>query len=69
MEHRNWTCPKCSRREFEVSEVRTEGGALSAMFDVSTNRFSALTCASCSYTEFYRTRAHGIDQVLDFMVG
>ena len=69
MQHENWSCPKCEHRSFETNQMRAEGGLLSSMFDVATNRFTALSCSRCGYTELYRTNQQGIDKVLDLMVG
>lgn len=69
MQHDNWACEKCGNREFETNQMRAEGGVLSAMFDVSTNRFTVLSCTRCGYCELYRLRRDGLEQALDFIVG
>ena len=66
MQHGNWKCPKCGSGTFEVSDVRTSGGALASIFDIENRKFSAVTCERCSYTELYRTDPGGIEKVLDF---
>jgi predicted nucleic-acid-binding Zn-ribbon protein len=66
MQHAKWRCPKCEHDQFETGEMRAEGGVLSAVFDVSTNKYSAVTCSRCSYTEFYRSSAGSLGQVFDF---
>ena len=68
MEHANWRCPKCDHDRFETGEMRAEGGALSAIFDVSTNTYSTVTCARCTYTELYRATAGSLDNVFDLFV-
>lgn len=68
MTHENWSCPRCGHDEFEVDEVRTEGGMLSAVFDVSTRSFTAVICARCHYAELYRTSANKLQSVFDFFV-
>ena len=66
MTHDGWACPKCGHEEFDVDEVRTAGGAVSAIFDLSNKKFTSVTCSRCRYTEFYRTSSSNLEQVLDF---
>lgn len=66
MQHQNWQCVKCGRREFEVDEFRATGGILSKIFDVQSKRFTTVSCENCSYTEIYRTRSSTLGSVLDF---
>lgn len=63
-----YQCAKCSSTDFRRDEIRTEGGMLSAMFDVSTNRFTAVSCTRCGYTELYRTDVSGAGKLFDFLV-
>jgi predicted nucleic-acid-binding Zn-ribbon protein len=49
-----YTCVKCGGSAAETGQIRTSGGALSAMFDVSSERFTYVSCARCGYTEFWR---------------
>lgn len=48
--------------------MRAEGGILSAAFDVSTNRFIAVSCEGCGFTELYRTNAGTGSKIFDFLV-
>lgn len=66
MEHRNWLCPKCGNREFEVDQFRATGGILSKIFDVQNKRFQTVTCARCTYTEVYRTESSLLGSIFDF---
>jgi predicted nucleic-acid-binding Zn-ribbon protein len=36
------------------STIATTGTGLTRLFDVQSNRFSAVSCTNCGYTEFYR---------------
>ncbi|MBT8142991.1 MAG: zinc ribbon domain-containing protein [Gammaproteobacteria bacterium] len=67
MQHRNWDCPKCRNREFDVEEVRTTGGIFSRIFDIQNRKFVAVTCTNCTYTELYKSRSSKIGNVLDFL--
>jgi len=62
-----YKCPKCGGNEALVDEIRTTGGAMSALFDVQNRRFTAVTCQKCSYTEFFRVSRDKITEVFDFL--
>lgn len=62
---RNYRCPKCSNHRCKVGEMRAAGGFWSKIFDVQGSRFSAVTCANCSYTEFYKTDTSMLGNVFD----
>ena len=64
----SYTCVKCGGADYTRSEMRTEGGLLSAAFDVSTRRFTAVSCNRCGYTELYRTDASAGSRIFDFLV-
>jgi uncharacterized protein len=64
----SYTCTKCGGTEYTRSEMRTEGGLLSAAFDISTNRFTAVSCERCGFTELYRTSASAGSTIFDFLV-
>ena len=67
MQH--YQCPKCSGTRYDSREMRAEGGFWSAAFDVSTNRFTAVSCTACGYTELYRTDVSGGSKLFDFLSG
>lgn len=64
----SFTCTKCGGTEYSRNEMRAEGGILSAAFDVSTNRFTAVSCENYGFTELYRTNASAGSKIFDFMV-
>ena len=66
MQHRNYECPKCHNKTYKVGQMRATGGTLSKIFDVQTEKFTAVTCERCTYTEFYKTKTSGISNVFDF---
>jgi predicted nucleic-acid-binding Zn-ribbon protein len=69
MRHRSWHCVKCGNEEFEPSEFRATGGAISKFFDVQNKRFTTVSCTNCQYTEIYRTRQSTLGSILDFFAG
>ncbi|PYZ02629.1 hypothetical protein C8039_02555 [Halogeometricum sp. wsp3] len=42
-----------------MDSIATTGGGLSKIFDVQTNQFQVVTCASCGYSELYRKKSSG----------
>ena len=63
----DFACSKCGGSEYSRKEMRAEGGFLSAAFDVSTNRFVAVSCKRCGFTELYRKDIAGAAKVFDFL--
>lgn len=63
-----FTCTKCGGTKYSRDEMRTEGGLLSAAFDVSTNRFIAVSCEKCGFTELYRDNPGTGSKIFDFLV-
>ena len=64
----DYICPKCNGTDYQKGEIRTEGGWLSAAFDVSTHRFIAVTCQHCGYTDLYRKDIGTGSKVFDFLM-
>lgn len=64
----SFTCTKCGGTEFSRNEMRAEGGVLSAAFDIATNKFTAVSCEACGFTELYRTNAGTGSKIFDFLV-
>ena len=67
-EHENWSCPKCGNLVFDSSEIRVAGGFWAKIFDVQNRRFTAVTCARCGYTEFYRGESSTLGDIFDFFI-
>jgi predicted nucleic-acid-binding Zn-ribbon protein len=62
-------CPKCGHDEADVGSISTTGGGLSKMFDIQTNKFRAVSCTNCGYTEFYRADRSGGSDLVDVFLG
>ena len=62
----NYTCPKCGSRQYKVGEMRATGGFLTKILDIQSEKFSYVTCARCTYTEFYKRPTSGLSNVFDF---
>lgn len=64
-----YSCAKCGGSAAETGQIRTAGGALSAMFDVASEKFTYVSCARCGYTEFWRGELGAGDVAADLVVG
>ena len=64
-----YQCMKCGHEAYEVSEIRASGGFLSSLFDVQNRIYTAVTCRSCCYTEFYKGNSSHLANVTDFLLG
>ena len=65
----NWVCPKCGNRSYNTSVMQATGGTLSKLFDVQTQKFTAVTCNNCRYTEFYKADTNELENIFDLLIG
>ncbi|MGQ8338457.1 zinc ribbon domain-containing protein [Sunxiuqinia sp. A32] len=64
-----YQCPKCGGRKPGVDEIRTTGSGFTKYFNIQNRKFTAISCSSCGFTEFYRGgRSGGASNVLDFII-
>jgi predicted nucleic-acid-binding Zn-ribbon protein len=62
-------CPKGGHDEADVGGVAMTSDGLGKFFDIQSNKFKAVSCTNCGYTEFYRAdRSRGSD-VVDVFLG
>lgn len=62
----SYKCPKCSNNRYEIGEMRATGGFWSKIFDVQGQKFTAVTCTQCKYTEFFKTDSSMLGNIFDF---
>ncbi|MEM8884977.1 MAG: zinc ribbon domain-containing protein [Planctomycetota bacterium] len=66
-------CPKCNERGATTKRIATTGTGLSKLFDIQHNRFIAVTCRSCGFTELYNPdvleKKSRVSDVLDVIFG
>lgn len=68
MNQKSYTCPKCGNRKAEIDQIRTTGAGFTRYFNIQNRKFTAVTCARCGFTEFYRKGGtSGGSNVLDFL--
>ncbi len=61
----NFKCSKCNSTSCQTSVVSTAGGFLSKVFDVQHNKFTAVTCDRCKYTELYKADSSMLGNIFD----
>ena len=66
---REYICPKCGHREYEVGEFRAAGGFLSKLFDVQSKKFTTVTCTQCRYVEIYQAESSMVGNIFDLFTG
>lgn len=69
MNQDGYRCPKCACRDYEATNVAMTGSGLAKVFDIQNNKFSAVTCANCKYTEFYKVPTSALSNVFDVLFG
>ncbi len=70
---RRFVCAKCRRQGGRVKRFAATGTGLSRLFNVQHNKFVAVSCTNCGYTELYNPqilerKGVGMD-VLDLLFG
>ncbi len=48
-----FVCGKCENRGGFVKRIAATGTGFSKMFDIQHNKFIAVSCGNCGYTELY----------------
>ena len=49
----SFACQKCGGEQYVLSEFRGSTGGFTAFMNLDLGIFTAVTCRSCGYTEFY----------------
>lgn len=66
MEYRNYQCPKCNNRTYQVDQMQATGGTFSKLFNIQNKKFTSVTCERCTYTEFYKGSTSSLGNIFDF---
>jgi uncharacterized protein len=68
-----FVCAKCRTPGGTVKRIAATGTGISRLFDVQHNRFIAVSCTHCGFTELYNPRVLGdrenLSDVLDVLFG
>ena len=67
MEKKTWHCTKCKNMQYEEDIVTMTGKSWSRFMNIQNRKFTAITCAKCQYTEFYKGTSKGWESVVDFL--
>jgi predicted nucleic-acid-binding Zn-ribbon protein len=66
MQHRNYECPKCHNRAYNVDQMQATGGLFTKLFNIQNKKFTSVTCTKCTYTEFYKSKTGALSNIFDF---
>ncbi|MGM0611907.1 MAG: zinc ribbon domain-containing protein [Bacteroidota bacterium] len=66
---KQYICPKCGNRNYELDSFAATGGGFAKLFDVQNKRFTTITCTQCKYTEIYKGSTSKMSNILDFLAG
>ncbi|PTX52216.1 hypothetical protein C8P63_13132 [Melghirimyces profundicolus] len=69
MSQRSRGCPKCGSTDAETGKIATTGSGISRILDWQNNEFHVVSCKSCGYSEFYRTKGSTGTKLLDLFFG
>ena len=69
MTKKQFSCSKCHATEYKTGEIRTTGSGLSRFLNFQNQKFTAISCGKCGYTDLFRTDSSGIGNVLDLLGG
>lgn len=69
MNNEGYRCPKCGSRDYEATDISVTGSGLAKIFDVQNNKFSAVSCSNCRYTEFYKADTSALSNIFDMLIG
>ena len=64
-----YTCSKCGSKKYIVKGVVIQHSQLSQIFSLPGNRYTAVVCERCKYTEFYNLPVQSIKEAFDFIPG
>tara|TARA_B100001250_G_scaffold72851_1_gene59398 strand:- start:2685 stop:2900 length:216 start_codon:yes stop_codon:yes gene_type:complete len=65
-ETQQYKCMKCGNDNYEEFSVSTTGGLLTKILNMQSNKFKAIACTKCGYTELFKGAKAGIgESILD----
>ena len=55
METKNmsYSCVKCKCTKYNKKDIRVSSGFFEALFNIHSQRYNAIICDKCGFTEFY----------------
>ena len=68
MNTQQYSCDKCHATEHRTGEIRTTGSGLSRFLNLQNQKFTAISCSKCGFTEPFRTDSGGaLGNILDVL--
>jgi len=64
-----YKCTKCGGHEYEQGAIRTTGDGLSRFLNYQNQKFAAISCKHCGFTELYKEGAGGPGKIFDILSG
>ena len=66
MEKQQYSCAKCSGKNYRSGELRTTGSGLTRFLNIQNQKYATVACTQCGYTDLYRLDGSGVGNILDF---
>ena len=66
---KQFSCAKCNDTSFRTGTIRTTGSGLARFLNLQNQKFTAISCKNCGYTELFRTDGGGVGNIFDFLSG
>ena len=60
MEQPHFECSKCKSTDYRIGEIRTTGSGISRFLNLQNQKFEAVSCLNCGFTEIYRMDGNGL---------
>ena len=68
MNTQQYSSDKCHATEHRTGEIRTTGSGLSRFLNLQNQKFTAISCSKCGFTELFRTDSGGaLGNILDVL--
>ncbi|MCL0099838.1 zinc ribbon domain-containing protein [Dehalococcoidia bacterium] len=68
MTEHQYSCEKCHSTGYKTGEIRTTGSGLSRFLNLQNQKFTAISCDKCGYTDLFRTDGGGkIGNIFDVL--
>ncbi len=69
-DNKQYACSKCHATTYKTGEIRTTGSGVSRFLNLQNQKFTAISCEKCGYTDLFRTDGSGgIGTILDILSG
>ena len=63
-----YECPKCKCNEYEIGEMHVSAHWLQKILDWNWQKYTAVTCERCRYTELFKTESSKLENIFDVII-